>query len=59
MQALSHDVIILGDFNCNMLTCNPLSDKVKDMCSLFKMKQIIDKTTRVTNHSCTCMDDNG
>ena len=39
-----------------MLTCIPLSDKVKDMCSYLQMKQIIDKPTRVTKHSCTCID---
>ena len=45
LQALSHYVIISGDSNCNMLTCNPLSEKVKDRCSYL-----------YENHKCTWID---
>ena len=53
---VSRKVVVLGDFNCNMLTSNPLSSKLNDMCTYLQLQQIIDKPTRVTDCSRTCID---
>lgn len=50
------NIIVLGDFNCNMLTINPLSSKLKNMCTYLQLKQIISEPTRITNTSRTCID---
>ena len=50
------NVVILGDFNCNMLTENSLSLKMKNMCTYLQLNQIINEPTRITNNSKTCID---
>ena len=53
---LSNNIIVMGDFNCNMLTENNLSDKVKEICDLYCMSQLIQSPTRITPFSSTLID---
>ena len=48
------DIIILGDFNVNMLNDN--NDKIKDLMQEFHMKQLINEPTNFTEHSATLLD---
>ena len=41
LMSISNNVMIIGDFNCNMITNNSLSKKVKELCSTTNMKQLI------------------
>ena len=38
--SISNDVILLGDFNCNMLTENGLLRKINDLCISLQMRQL-------------------
>ena len=53
---ISRNVTILGDFNCNMMCGNPISNKLKSVCNDLHLKQLIDQPTRVTENSSTCID---
>ena len=46
---LQNNVILLGDFNCNMMTDNNLSRKIKTLCTTVQMTQVISQPTRVNN----------
>ena len=50
------EVFILGDFNCNMLSKNALSSKIKDLCSSLSLKQLIEESTRITPQNSTLLD---
>ena len=52
----SRNVVILGDFNCNMICQNPLSDKLMSICNDLQLKQLIDLPTRITENSSSCID---
>lgn len=52
----SNNVIVMGDFNVNMLSENNLTARVNDLCNLMNMKQVITEPTRVTPHSRTLID---
>ena len=54
--SFSDNVILLGDLNCNMLTKNPLSNKVNELCSMYHLDQTIKEPTRITPHSSTLID---
>ena len=54
--SISNNVILLGEFNCNMLTENGLSKTIKDLCILFQMRQIIDQPTIINPYSSTLID---
>ena len=56
VMAVSNNVMILGDFNCNMITNNSLSKKVNELCSFTQMEQIVKEPTRVTPHSSSLID---
>ena len=56
VSALSDRIVLLGDFNCNMLTSNPLSKKLNELSKLMGFLQLIDKPTRVTPNSSTSID---
>ena len=56
---LNPNIIILGDFNCNMLPQNDsrqTNNWVDDLCTLFNLKQLITEPTRVTLYSNTIID---
>ena len=53
---ISNNVLIVGDLNCNMLTENPLSAKINDLCDNLQLSQNISKPTRVTPYSKTLID---
>ena len=52
----SNNIVILGDFNCNMSVKNSLSQKIHDLCTFFQFDQIIQEPTRITPNSRTCID---
>ena len=52
----SDRVIIMGDFNVNMLKESNFSKKIRCLCNEFALSQIIKKPTRVTPHSQTLID---
>ena len=54
--SISNNVLIFGDFNCNMITNNSLSKKVKEICSATQMKQLINEPTRITPHRKSLID---
>ena len=54
--SFSNNVILLGDFNCNMLTENGLSKKVKELCISMQMQQLVKQPTRINPHSSTLID---
>ena len=56
VTALSDKIVLLGDFNSNMLTANPLSKTLNDLSELNGFSQLIDKPTRVTPNSSTLID---
>ena len=56
VMSISNNVMIIGDFNCNMITNNSLSKKVKELCSTTNMKQLITEPTRITPHSKSLID---
>ena len=56
VSTISNNLIIMGDFNCNMLTENNLSNKVNEMCGLFSMSQLIQSPTRITPNSRSLID---
>lgn len=49
------DIIITGDFNCNMLNAQ-LSVKVKNLCEEFSLSQTINQPTHYTEHSSSLID---
>ena len=56
---LNPNIIILGDFNCNMLPQNDsirTNNWVDDLCTLYNLKQLITEPTRVTLYSNTIID---
>lgn len=48
------DLIILGDFNCDMLSSSP--NKMKNIALSYNLKQLIDEPTHFTEHSCSTID---
>ena len=44
---ISNNLILIGDFNCNVLTANPLLAKLQSLCSIFNLEQLIQGPTRV------------
>ena len=56
VYAISHNLILIGDFNCNVLTENPLHAKLRSLCSIFNFEQLIRGPTRVTPNSSSCID---
>ena len=56
VNSISNNVMILGDFNCNMVTNNTLSNKMNDLCTTTQLIQIIKEPTRVTPHSSSLID---
>ena len=53
---ISNNLILIGDFNCNVLTANPLHAKLQSLCSIFNLNQLIQGPTRVTPNSSSCID---
>ena len=50
-------IYILGDLNCNVLDTNDLGHRsLLDFCTCFNLTQLVDKPTRITEHSCTLID---
>ena len=56
LYSVTNNVILLGDFNCNMLTDNNLSRKVLTLCTTMQMTQVISQPTRITPHSQSLID---
>ena len=56
VMSISNNVILLGDFNCNMLTENVLSRKLNELCISLQMRQIIEQPTRTNPYSSTLID---
>ena len=54
--SVTNNIIILGDFNCNMMTNNRLSDRVNELRINFSMRQMINDYTRVSPNSKTLID---
>ena len=50
------EVTLIGDLNCNMLTCNPLSDKLQQLLDDYGFTQLITEPTRITSDSQTLID---
>ncbi len=50
------EIIIMGDFNCNVMTSNPLSSNLLSVTDGHQLTQIISGPTRITNHSKTLID---
>ena len=53
---LSKDILILADFNCNMLTKYYLSKQINDICDNMQLTQLIKNPTRITPNSKTLTD---
>ena len=47
------EVTLIGDLNCNMLTSNPLSDKMQQLLDDYGFTQLITEPTRTTSDSQT------
>ena len=47
------EVTLIGDLNCNMLTSNPLSDKMQQLLDDYGFTQLITEPTRITSDSQT------
>ena len=48
------EIIIAGDFNCDLLKkdcVNPSIKKMKDLIDIYQLQQYIDKPSRITNCS--------
>ena len=45
------EVTLIGDLNCNMLTSNPLSDKMQQLIDDYGFTQLITEPTRITSDS--------
>ena len=56
VTSVSNNVILMGDFNCNMLTENSFSKKVIEFCNAMTMTQMIECPTRITPYSKTLID---
>ena len=56
LYTVTNNVILLGDFNCNMLTDSSLSRKVHTLCTTMQMTQVISQSTRVTPYSQSLID---
>ena len=54
--AFSDRIVLLGDFNCNMLTVNSLSNRLNELSSSTGLNQLIHEPTRVTPNSSTLID---
>ena len=53
------EIIIAGDFNCDLLKkgcVNPSIKKMKDLIDIYQLQQHIDKPSRITNCSQTFLD---
>ncbi len=50
------EVILMGDFNCNVMTSNSLSSNLLSVTDGHQLTQIISGPTRITNHSKTIID---
>jgi hypothetical protein len=53
------EIIITGDFNCDLLkkdSVNPNIKKMKDLIDIYQLQQHIDKPSRTTNYSQTLID---
>jgi hypothetical protein len=53
------EIIITGDFNCDLLKkdcVNPNIKKMKDLTDIYQLQQHIDKPSRTTNYSQTLID---
>ena len=56
VMSLSNNIVLLGDFNCNMRNDNTLSKNVKDICRICQRNPLINEPTRVSPHSSTLID---
>ena len=55
--SLNENIVILGDFNIDVFDCNhSCSSKYQSMCDLFDLKQLFNKTSRVTTDSSSTID---
>ena len=56
--ALTHgkEVIMIGDFNCDILKNSPESRAFRNLCSSLNLTQLITSPTRVTSQSSTLID---
>ena len=52
----SNNVIIMGDFNVNMMAQNTFTAKIDEMCNILQVNQVIKEPTRITPHSKTLID---
>ena len=55
LQYKQHELIVVGDFNLNILD-NVEGSKIDDLCCEFQLNQLVDCPTRVTATSSTCID---
>ena len=51
---VNENIVISGDLNSDLMSLN--NNKLIDMMRLFNFKNVIEKPTRVTNHSRTLLD---
>jgi hypothetical protein len=51
---VNENIVISGDLNSDLMSLN--NNTLIDMMRLFNLKNVIDKPTRVTNHSRTLLD---
>ena len=51
---VNENIVISGDLNSDLMSLN--NNKLIDMMRLFNLKNVIEKPTRVTNHSRTLLD---
>ena len=59
MDDENKEIIIAGDFNCDLLKkdcANPSIKKMKDLINIYQLQQHIDKPSRITNCSQTLLD---
>ena len=53
---LKHRVVVTGDFNVNFMDTGPKQKALIDIFNSFNLHMVIDKPTRITQHSSTCID---
>ena len=51
---VNENIVIFGDLNSDLMSLN--NNKLIDLMRLFDLKNVIEKPTRVTNHSITLFD---
>lgn len=56
ISRLKHRVVVAADFNVNFMETGPQQQALMDLFSSFNLHMAINKPTRITRHSSTCID---